>query len=167
MQTVKKVSIKSVVGSVKKIAREWMSGKNQLKIKEKELMMVFGVVGKIQNGENDIGEWVCFCGQIKAVNLLDKKEYISKKAYLPEPALAMVKSGIEKFGVVEFAFKISIKESTKNKTGYSYIIDSVINPRKHDPINGLEKKITDAVKQKNIKFKEPKKEGTKKDAGVL
>ena len=156
MQIVKKISIKSIVGNVRKIAREWMSGKNQNKIKEKELMIIVGVVGKIQTGENDAGEWLCFTGQIKAINLLDKKYYESKKVFLPEPALKMVKSGIEKFGIVEFAIKVSIAESNKNKQGFIYIIDILIAPEKHDPLKAIESKLGDSIKQKTITFKKPK-----------
>lgn len=138
MALIKKISVKTVVGNVKKmVANE--------EIKEKTAVMrVFGVASKVVTGTSDNGDWVAFIGQFKAINTVSGEEFASGKLFLPGVASDLLEGAVnsDEANAVEFGFDILVEPNDASATGYIYQAESLIAPSEDDTLARMEKAIT-------------------------
>lgn len=164
MALIKKLSVKTVVGNVKKmVASEAIT-------KPTAVMRMFGVATRTQTGEGDNGPYVAFIGQFKAINLLDGTEYTSGKAFLPDVASDLLEGALASEGAngAEFAFDILVVPDESSAPGYVYQAESLIKPSEDDTLARLEKAVTlptaleDKGKETPADAKEPGKKPTRR-----
>jgi hypothetical protein len=68
----------------------------------------------------DFGSSIRLKGDFRAMSTKDGEQFAAMQAYLPSDAAALVASQLGR-GVVEFAFKIGVKDSPDSSTGYEYV----------------------------------------------
>lgn len=159
MALIKKLSVKTVVGNVKK-----MVASDEIK-EPTAIMRIFGVATRAQVGEGDNGPWVAFIGQFKAINLLDGTEYTSGKAFLPDVASDLLEGALAGDGAqgAEFGFDVLVVPDESSATGYIYQAESLIKPTEDDTLSRLEKTVTPPAALED-KGKETPAADTKADA---
>jgi len=147
MALIKKISVKTVAGNVKKMIAAQAEGK----AKSIPVMRVYGVATRMLTGEGDNGSWVAFIGQFKAVNLLDGVEYTSGKLFLPDVASDLLEGalGAAETNSVEFGFDVIVVPDESSGTGYVYQAEPLIEPEKDDTFSRLEKVMPVALEDKS------------------
>jgi hypothetical protein len=146
MQLIKKLSSKSIIGNVKKIAMEEFYLKNDTEKPNPEakselsLYTIYGVCSGIKTGETDNGEWVSFEGEFKATRDSDNEVFRAPRAFLSEPACGMLQAALESGDTVELAFNVSIVPAN-NAYGYEYRCSPLLEIAETDAIAALEQKI--------------------------
>ncbi len=164
MALIKKLSVKSVCGNIKK-----MVASDEIK-EPTPIMRVFGMASRVLTGESDFGPWVAFIGQFKAINLLDGTEYQSGKAFLPDVASDLLEGAVSssEAGSVEFGFDILAVPDEESATGYIYQADPLIKPAEDDTLLRLEQNLNPPAgeKQKEADKTATKKAGTKTGAAA-
>jgi len=137
MALIKKLSVKTVCGNIKKmVAAEEIKGATPI-------MRVFGTASRAVVGESDNGPWVAFVGQFKAVNLLDGTEHQSGKLFLPDVASDLLEGAVSanEAGSVEFGFDILAVPDESSAVGYVYQANSLIKPAEDDTLLRLEQNL--------------------------
>lgn len=134
---VKKISIKTVLGNYKEVLP-------QLDGKKAKVMRVAGIARKMVPGSSDMGEWVRFEGNFKAINMLTGEEFMAAKCFLPDVAGDILESAFapdEETGEVpssvEFGFDIVMVPDDTMATGYFYEADPLKEPAEDDSITRL------------------------------
>lgn len=114
------------------------------------VLAVYGrAVGiKTVDDPNSDKTFTALTGAFNAVNLQTNQEFASGTLYLPDAFQSMIvaeldaqaeqgsKRGMKAFGGVEFAYQIDAKPSA-NPSGYSYVLRSLLPPKKADPLAHL------------------------------
>ena len=133
MALVKKLSVKSVVGDVKK-----MVAAGDIK-KSTPVMRAYGKATGIQTGTSDNGDWVAFKGEFKGINLLTGEEYGSGKLFMPDVASDLLEGMLvgEEVNGVEFGFDLLVKPDASSATGYVYEAEPLIKPAQDDTLSRL------------------------------
>jgi len=152
MSIIKKLSVKAVVGDVKKLARDLEDGKTLM------LARFVGIAHGTQTGTTDNGDWTAFKGDFGSVNLLTGEEFSAGKLFLPEVAENLTIAALSNADTVELGFDIGIKGNTNSVTGYEYIATPLIKPTENNPVTALMAKL-DAPKIAQIEA--PKKDAKK------
>ena len=131
---IKKISVGKVFGDKKAIAE--FIGKG-----EKAVMRVIGIAHKAIPGDGDMGPYVSFKGNFKAVNLLTGEEFRSGTCFLPDVAADIIEGAVmgSENGSVEFAFDIIATYDNSSAVGYCYNADPLIKADENDPVAALEK----------------------------
>ena len=143
MQMIKKISTKTVFGSVNaKMLPEDGS--------TRELYQVMGIASAIQAGESNYGAWECLSGRFRAVNLETGEEVEAGKAFLPGLAHDLVASQIVDGAQVEFALIIGSRRSDASPVGYEYTAQPVLELSEADPMNQLAKRVEAARSSQGI-----------------
>jgi len=147
MALIKKISVKTVCGNIKKMIASQPEGEE----KSVPVMRAYGTATRTQTGEGDNGPWVAFVGQFKAVNLLDGVEYTSGKMFLPDVASDLLEGalGAAENNNVEFAFDIIAVPDEASATGYVYQAESLIEPEKDDTFSRMEKTLPTQLEDKS------------------
>jgi hypothetical protein len=146
MQLIKKLSSKSVIGNVKKIAMEEFYLKNDVEKpnpdakSELSLYTIYGRCRGIKTGTGDNGDWVSFEGDFKATRDIDGEVFRAPRAFISEPAAGMLQAALEAGDTVELAFNVSIVPSN-NAYGYEYRCAPLLEVKETDDMLALEKKI--------------------------
>jgi len=143
MALIKKISVKTVAGNIKKLIAAQPEGEE----KPVPFMRVYGVATRVETGESDYGVWKAFIGQFKAVNLLDGVEYSSGKLFLPDVAGDLLEGalGASETSSVEFGFDLIAVPDTESNVGYVYQAEPLIEPAKDDTFSRLEKSLPGKV----------------------
>ncbi len=143
MALIKKISVKTVAGNIKKLIAAQPEGEE----KPIPFMRVYGVATRAEIGESDYGVWKAFIGQFKAVNLLDGVEYSSGKLFLPDVAGDLLEGalGASETNSVEFGFDLIAVPDEASTIGYVYQAESLIEPAKDDTFSRLEKSLPGKV----------------------
>ena len=156
MTFIKKLSAKSIIGSVKKISFDNFYEENNIEKPKKDrpeqidLFTILGIVKGLKTGTTDNGEWISFEGEFKATRLLDGEIFRGPRAFISEPAQSMLESALEENETVEMAFVISIIPGD-NAYGYEYRTSPLIEPAENDGIAALELKIKSLPKPEKKK----------------
>ncbi len=171
MQLIKKLSSKSIMGAVKKIAMSTFFLENDIEKSNPEapsqiaMYKLYGICNGIKTGESDNGEWVSFEGDFKAVRVDNNEEFRAPRAFISEPAAGMMRAALEENDSIELAFEVSIVPAT-NAYGYEYRTNPIFEVAESQPLLDLEKRIQlrlDAPKDAQIgKEKTAKKKAAKK-----
>jgi hypothetical protein len=152
MSLLKKITAKTVLGDVKKIA----FGDDKQLEKGFPAMRVLGVVRNVQTGTSDYGDWVKFKGSFKATNLLTGEEFNSSALMLPEVASDLLDTAIQSVGddfeSIECAFDIGLK-GADTSIGYEYTVTPLVEMSTSDPIVALEKQLPAMPKVKQLENK--------------
>lgn len=137
MKIIKKISVKSVMGDLKKMVKE-----DQIKDGE-AIMRVAGICKKFESGESDYGPWVRFIGSFRAYNLLTGELCASPKLFLPDTAsdLLQVEVSRENSSDIEFGFDIVCHLDPDTPVGYTFSIITLNEPTQDDPLVRLLEKI--------------------------
>ena len=142
MALIKKISVKTVAGNVKKMIAAQPEGEAM----PVTIMRVYGVATKTVTGESDNGNWVAFLGQFKAINLLDGTEYSSGKLFLPGVASDLLEGALGgDNNSAEFGFDIIVVPDDSSAVGYVYQAESLIQPTEDDTLSRLEKSLPGKV----------------------
>jgi len=164
MQLIKKLSSKSIIGNVKKIAFAEFYLDNDLEKlnpegkSELSLYTIYGVCSGIKTGTTDNGEWISFEGEFKATRDHDGEVFRAPRAFLMEPAAGMLQAALEVGDTIELAFNVSMVPAN-NAYGYEYRCSQLLEVKETDAIAALEKKISlrlDASKEAKAKAKTKK-----------
>lgn len=144
MKVVKKLSMKTIVGSKADILTAAMTGRENDKApvgKPVTIARMMGIATKIQTGETDNGPWVAIIGTHKAINVFTGDEVRSSKAFLPAPADDMIAAQLAMEGVdsVEYAIDVNVHYDESAITSYVYGVEVLQEPTENDPLNALEK----------------------------
>lgn len=108
---------------------------------------VLGIAGTFKVGESQMGEYVKFAGQFKAVNLTNGKQFRSGAAILPKPAQELIAGALagENTNSASFALRIGVKRDKTAATGYVFAVSSLIPMADADPLALLEKQVIAAL----------------------
>ena len=134
MALTKKITVKSVIGDVKKMFKG---------VTEKTaIMRVVGIARSMQAGEGDYGPWVKFKGTFQGINLLTGEEMTAPYCLLPEVASCLVENqlGADDVTSVEFGFDLYIKPSD-TPIGFEYLAEPLVEPTGADPLAHLSKSL--------------------------
>lgn len=139
MNILKKITVKSVVGNVKKLVIDGTLAENGGQM---NVMRVFGNAVGLKTGESDNGPWTAARGQFKAIALTGENEgveFVSSVCFMPDVAMDMVEAQMMADGVssVEFAFDISIVADEDSATGYVYTANPLLAPEEDNPLDRL------------------------------
>jgi len=134
---VNKITSKDILGMAKIKIDEILDKKDN----EKDLYIIMGYVKTAVEKESQYGPFMEFKGSFKAKNLMDGKELIAGKMFMP-PVVANIIAGVHTEGSeTSFAFKVGIKRADTT-VGYEYYASPLIPQEASDPIALLESKIT-------------------------
>lgn len=131
---IKKVSIKSVFGDIKKSV-ERIPGDETNPVKTPIMRMVGTVIG-FKTGTSDYGDWIGFKGDFVAVNLQDGKAFRGGQAFLPEVASNLVQAAIMDTDddiSITVAFDIFVQRAD-NPTGFEYTAKPLMPVAESDPM---------------------------------
>lgn len=137
----KKISISTIVSMKVKELRTYAE-----EHKRAPLARIMGICKKVEIGEGDNGEFKKFSGDFRAVNLLTGEESISTVCFLASPVDELLYNQIqslidegEKNPEARFGFDIYIEESEKSTTGYTYVVETLMQAEPTDPMKELMK----------------------------
>lgn len=115
--------------------------------KRMKLAHIYGVATKAKPGTSDLGAYVKFLGQFRAVNLATKEVFESSAAILPkfleEQLFGMLPEG---GGNVEFAIELSAKYDKDAATKYVYEAKSLLPAKENAQLADLTARVNEAVK---------------------
>lgn len=134
MALIKKITVKSVIGDVKKIFKG---------VTEKTaIMRVVGIARSMQAGESDYGPWVKYKGTFNGINLITGEEMTAPYCLLPEVASCLIENQLSAEGVtsIEFGFDLYIKPSD-TPIGFEYLAEPLVEPKDADPLSHLSKSL--------------------------
>lgn len=142
MKLLKKLSVKTVCGDMKKWARENFLAEDST-LETQDVLRVIGIANKLETGEGDNGAWVAFKGSFKCVNLMTGEECRGGKLFLPDVASDLIETALsdENNDSVEFGFDISIMKNEKSAVGYEYSATPLLEAKEADPLAALEQSI--------------------------
>jgi len=115
LDRIRKITVKTVCG---KVDFEEVMEKKQM-----DLMAVYGVARAMNPGASELGPYVSFLGDFRAVNVKTGEEFASAKIILPkilEEQLAGAGPGGEKEKEIKFAFHLGVKYDPSAATKYVY-----------------------------------------------
>lgn len=143
MNIVSKLSAKKVCGKIKKPDAKT------------PLMQVFGIATGIKTGESNFGPWTALTGAFRATRLSDGEVYQSGSCFLPKMGTELIAPMLKKEGVdgLEFAFNIGVVPSD-NAIGYEYYVEPMLEAKENDPLELLQKRVTQAALPAPEKAKE-------------
>ena len=128
----KKLSVKGVVGNVKKMVVEGEIADGQ------KIARFLGSAHSVLTGTGDNGDWVAFKGNFGATNLITGEKLRSGKCFLPDVASDVLHAMVtEADSPVEFAFDIAIKKDASSATGYVYSAVPLLQPKQDDPLSRM------------------------------
>jgi hypothetical protein len=138
MEVIKKITVKTVTGGV-----------NIIKLVEHQkaapgtplwLMEVFGIATSSKPGQTDMGAFVKFIGQFKALNIATGEVKRSGACLLPGALPDLVFGALSAEGnqAVQFGFRIGVKFDDTSATKYVYVCDSLMEVKENDPLELLE-----------------------------
>jgi hypothetical protein len=143
-QLLKKITPKTVCGKVsieKLIEHVKENGKDSV-------MPLYGIIGKASDalpGQSDLGPYVKFLGDFKAVAVESGEVFRSGCAILPGAASDLVygalKARVEVGGAIEFGFRVGVKRDETSATGYVYVVEQVYQPQEQDALSALEARL--------------------------
>jgi hypothetical protein len=114
--------------------------------KATEVKLVDDPTRKTPDGQTK--QWEAVGGAFQAINLQNGQEYMSGVLYLPDAFQSMLltlvkeqnaaraRRGMSEFRGIDFAFQIDAIPAS-NPSGYSYVLRSLLPPRKADPLAAL------------------------------
>lgn len=170
MQLIKKLSSKSIMGKVMKIAMVTFYLENDIEKPNPDaptqipMYKLYGICNGIKTGESDNGEWVSFEGDFKAVRDDNQEEFRAPRAFISDPAASMMRTALEENDSIELAFEVAIIPAT-NAYGYEYRTNPIFEVAESQPLLDLEKRIQlrlDAPKDAQTTKKTSAKAKTKK-----
>ncbi len=146
MNLLKKISVKGVIGNIKKMVASGDVACGTA------IMRVIGIANGTKEGVSDNGDWVALKGQFKATNLLTGEQFGSGVCFMPDVATDMVSGMLtEDVKSVEFGFDLIVKHDESSATGYTYVAKPLVEAGQDDPLARLESNIfakLDAPKKK-------------------
>lgn len=114
LDRIRKITVKTVYG---KIDFEKLMEKKQLPV-----MTIYGVARNMQPGASELGPFVAFLGDFRAVNMDTGEEFASAKCILPkilEEQIAGAAPGVND-KEIKFAFELGTKYDASAATKYVY-----------------------------------------------
>lgn len=145
-QLLKKLSSKSIMGAVKKIAMSSFYLENDIEkpnpdaVSQIPMYKLYGICNGIKTGESDNGEWVSFEGDFKAIRVDNDEAFRAPRAFISEPAAGMMRTALEENDSIELAFEVSIVPAI-NAYGYEYRTNPIFEVAESQPLLDLEKRI--------------------------
>lgn len=125
------------------------NGKGEWVLDEpRQLYTVFGTASSTKSGNTTYGGWVAFIGAFEAVRAEDGVRFKSNVLILQQPAEGLLLNALQdaktrdKDASLSFAFNVGLRTSQRwadsnEGTSYEFIIDSVINVERTDPLAHL------------------------------
>jgi hypothetical protein len=106
---------------------------------------VLRVAGKLTGSEakdGDLGPYICFSGEIAAINLVTGEEHRAPSCILPpvaEMALVGLVENLEEGSSVQFAVEVIAQPNNSAKGGckYKYAVRNLIEPKEDDSLTRL------------------------------
>lgn len=136
---IKKISVKTVCGDVKKL----MSMHNIKK--QTAILRVYGTANGVQTGSSNFGEWTALKGMFKAVNLLTGEAFNAGKCFLPDVAMDSIVPVVISGQPVEFAIDVFVSPSDTVAVGYEYNIKPLVAVTEDSALARLEQQIAAAL----------------------
>jgi len=147
MKIAKKITVKAVVGDVKRHVIKLADSEGV--VADGQTIPLLRVVGKCNRYEvktNDYGDSVCLKGQFEATNLETGEATRAPSCYLPEIAADSVAGLLQgEIESVDFAYDISIRTDADAITGYVYECVPLIEPQEDDVMTRLSKSLPKAL----------------------
>ena len=136
MELIGKISPKNCSGNIKQILKEMKEGQTQ------DILQVIGIAKGTIEGESDFGPYTGFKGQFKAKNLLDGREFMSGKCFLPDVATDLIAAQFaDDIKEIQFAFIVGVKAVETSSVGYEYYAKPLTEPKENDPLALLERNL--------------------------
>lgn len=133
-RSIKKISVKTVVGSMKSVLAAGADGGG--------LMRVIGRVTSVKSGESTYGKWTGLLGQFEATNLLSGEVFESSVCLLPDVILNKILVALEDVDTLDFAADIGFRRTDDARdggSGYEYYATPLMDDAS-DPLEGLRRK---------------------------
>ncbi len=133
MRILKKISAKNIMGKIP-VPQEGETI---------DLFQVYGHASKCESIDTSYGVAIKIIGQFEAFRADTGELFRSPTLYLPRPADEMIEEALsEAEGQVEFGFEISVVKAD-TKTGYEYLVSTIVEPEGEDPLVSLRSKFTE------------------------
>ena len=147
MKLVKKITVKGIIGDIKKLTLSLVKDGEIADGQKIELMRVVGKCNRFEIKTNDYGESLCLKGQFQAINKLTGEETRAGTCYMPDTASEAVAGMLQgEIESVEFAFDIAIVTDASSLVGYVYEVTPLIEPTEDDAMNRLTSSLPDIPK---------------------
>jgi len=127
----KKISAKTMIGNVKKLASEHENGTVI------DLLNAYGKARGIKTGNSTYGDWVSFVGDFEAVDLRTGEVSQAPQIFLVEPLQSMLVNQLRTHDLVEFAYKLSIVCNDEILAGYEYRVSPLLEVQRSDELSHL------------------------------
>ena len=101
-----------------------------------DLMKIVGVTTSATPGQSDLGEFVKFNGQFRAINMVTGETFESTVAILPNFISQQLAGALTQSEEVEFGLQIGAKKSN-SVTGYEYTVKPLVEPVVSDKMGAL------------------------------
>lgn len=146
-EPLRKITVKTVCGGKDADVKAAMLEKVMKdKTKVHSIMRVWGVATRLKPGASDLGPYVKFNGQFRALNIETGEVFRSAAMLLPkflEEELAGAMGAGESAKASEFALEIGVKYDKTAATSYVYTADSLVQMAESDQMKQLEQRIRD------------------------
>lgn len=127
---IRKITVKTVTGGV--------DFEEVMKVKKLDLMSVFGVARNMRPGASDLGQYVAFLGDFRAINVKTGEEFASAKMILPKIAEEVLAGVIPaEGGEVKFAMVLGATYDPKAATKYVFTFRPLIESADQNVIEEL------------------------------
>ena len=136
---IKKITVKTVLGDVKKmVLGDKKKGVEGLDVKT-DVMRVAGIARRMETGESEYGPWVKFKGSFMGTNLITGEEFRAGSAMLPEVASELLEEAMNAEGAenVKFGFDVAVTPDDSIAIGYQYSVTPLIEATEDDPLLSL------------------------------
>lgn len=148
VKPLRKITLATVCGKVKgnaELMKEIINADGQAV----PLMDVIGIATKAKPGETQMGEFVRFVGQFKAINLKTGEVFAAPACILPNFLADEIHGAMAASDQVknaQFAFRIGAFYSPESVTQYQYTADPLIPPAEADALVLLEQQAREGAK---------------------
>ena len=140
LDRIRKITVKTVCG---KVDFEKVMEKKQL-----DLMAVYGVARGMNPGASELGPYVAFIGDFRAVNLATGEEFASAKIIMPkiiEEQIAGAGPGGAGDKEIKFAFHLGVKYDASAATKYVYTFRPLLETADASVMDELKGAVTKAL----------------------
>jgi len=166
MKILRKITPKTVIGDVKKLANaNFLNDDGEVILDHPPVMLyrIIGIVSGTDLGKSDFGDYVGFTGEFEVTDA-DGAEYYAPKAFFPKPIQGLLQASLgSSDGDIEAAFVVFIAPSS-NAIGYEYSVSPLIEPKPSSRLEALNASILALEGPRDPVAPTPaKKSGGKKD----
>lgn len=137
---IKKLSVKEVIGDVKKILRGIENDKDGV-----DLYLLGGVATGFSTGTGTYGDWTKIQGDFLCHSLIDGRRFSAPACFVQEPVQGYLLNALSNATEVEFTVKVRLMRDDSVAIGYTYILTPVLNAEQTDKLEKVRSRMSEVL----------------------